>query len=214
MIALLRLLGADVLRSQRYLAPALLYCAVLGMLYSGDAGTVLPAYAGSCALIFPVGAWLAVVISTAEDPVLRTITVVTAGGWGRVLAAVATLTAATVLLFAIVATALPVLTNPHPYTLADVRTGLLAHLVCGFSGAAAGLLLSRPLITRTGVTLLACTAVVVVTFLAGRSTPVGLALWMLGHQDVSVPALLGLLALSVALLAVAVVAGRAVALRR
>jgi len=213
-IALVRYLLADVLRGQRFLAPLLVYLAVLGMLYSGDAGASLPAYAGSCALLFPVAAWFAVVFASAEDPVQRAVTVVAAGGWGRVLTAVASLTAVVVAALALLATLWPVLTNPHPYTASDIAIGFAAHLVCGLNGAGAGLLLARPVIVRIGYTVLWVTAVVVVTFTAGRPTPVGVVLGALADQRVPIGALVFSAACALVLLAAAVAVGRRVAPRR
>lgn len=214
MTALVRHLFADVLRSQRYLAALLLYCAVLGMLYSGDAGASLPAYAGSCALIFPVAAWFAVIFASSEDPVQRTVTVVAAGGWGRVLAAVAFLTVNVVVLLALLATLLPVATNPHPYPASDIAIGFAAHLVCGLNGAGFGLLLARPVIVRSGYTVLGVTAVVVVTFSAGRATPVGMIFGGLADQQVPVRTLFLSGVFAVVLLVAAIVIGRRIAPRR
>lgn len=214
MIALVKYLVADILRGQRYLAALLVYSAVLAMLYTGDAGASLPAYAGSCALIFPVAAWFAVVFASAEDPIQRSVTVVAAGGWGRVLSAVAALTVVVVAVLALLATWWPVLTNPHPYTVSDVVVGYAAHLVCGLNGAGVGLLLARPVIARSGHTFLWVTAVVVVTFAVGRATPVGVVLEFLADQRVSVPALAFSGVFALVLLAAAVVVGQRVAPRR
>jgi hypothetical protein len=213
-IALVRYLIADIVRSQRYLAALLAYCAVLAMLYTGDAGASLPAYAGSCALIFPVAAWFAVVFASAEDPVQRTVTVVAAGGWTRVLSAVAALTVVVVAALALLATLWPVLTNPHPYTVLDVVVGYAAHLVCGLNGAGLGLLLARPVIARSGYTFLWVTAVVVATFAVGRATPIGVVLGFLADQRVSVPALAFSGIFAVVLLVAAVALGRRIAPRR
>lgn len=186
MFALVRYLAVDLLKSQRYLPPLLLHCAVLGMMFSGDAGEALFAYAGSSALIYPVAAWLGVVIATTEDPIQRTVTAVTAGGWGRVASAQALLAGAGTVLLAVIATLWPVFTNPHPYSLAVVGLGMAAHLVCGFTGVGVGMLCSRPVISRTGPSVLAVVAVVAVTFKVGQATPVGAVLGGLARQDLGV----------------------------
>jgi hypothetical protein len=185
-IALVRYLAVDLLRSQRYLPLLLLHCAVLGMMFSGDAGEALFAYAGSCALIYPVSAWLGVVIATTEDPVQRTVTAVTAGGWGRVASAQAVLAVVGTVVLAVVAALWPVFTNPHPYSPTVVGLGVAAHLVCGFTGVGVGMLCSRPVIARTGPSLLAVVAIVALTFKAGQVTPVGAVLGGLAHQDLGV----------------------------
>ncbi|MFD9739797.1 hypothetical protein [Umezawaea sp. NPDC059074] len=184
-IALVRYLAVDVLRSQRYLPPLLLHCAVLGMMFSGDAGEALFAYAGSCALIYPVAAWFGVVVATTEDPTQRAVTAVTAGGWGRVASAQALLGAVGTVVLAVVATVWPVFTNPHPYTLGVIGLGFAAHLVCGLTGVAVGMLCSRPVIVRTGPSLLAVVAIVALTFKFGGGTPVGAMLGGLAHRDLA-----------------------------
>lgn len=183
MVALVKYLAVDLLRSQRYLPPLLLHCAVLGMMFSGDVGDALFAYAGSCALIYPVAAWLGVVVATTEDPIQRTVTAVTAGGWGRIASAQALLAAAGAVVLAVIATLWPVATNPHLFSPAVVGLGAVAHLVCGLTGVGVGMLCSRPVVVRAGPSLLAVVAIVAVTFKAGQATPVGVVLGGLAQQD-------------------------------
>ncbi|MBY8848816.1 hypothetical protein [Saccharothrix longispora] len=202
MTALVRYLLADVLRTQRWLPPLLLFAAVLGMLYASDAGPPLPAYAGTCVLVYPVSAWLTVVIATAEDPVRRSVTVVAAGGWGRVQAAVAVLASLAAVVLAAVAALVPVLTQPRPYPPATVLEGFAALAVCALVGVGVGVLCGRPVITRVGWSVLASAALVVLVLLFGRTPPVGNVLWSLSHQD----GVTGALALSGALAVLFVVA--------
>ncbi|WP_158842098.1 hypothetical protein [Saccharothrix deserti] len=183
MTSLVRYLLVDVLRTQRWLPPLLLYVAVLGMLYASDAGPPLPAYAGTCVLVYPVSVWLTVVIATAEDPVRRTITVVTAGGWARAQAAVTALSVLAALGLALVAALVPVVTQSRPYPPATVAEGFVALAVCALVGVGVGVLCGRPVITQAGWSVLAATALVVLVFLFGRTPPVGNVLWSLSHDD-------------------------------
>ncbi|TWP46747.1 hypothetical protein FKR81_34750 [Lentzea tibetensis] len=185
MTALVRYLAADVLRGQRFLAPLLVYCGVLGMLFFDDPGPALQAYAGSCALIYPITAWLAVVIATSEDQARREITVVTAGGWRPVLGAVAVLSALFTVVLAVMATLLPVLTNTRPYQVSWVLAGFAAHVVCGFLGTGVGLLFARPVLRSIGHTVLAVFGVVVLTYPLGPRSPLGWVLDMFGADRVS-----------------------------
>ncbi|MBP2337072.1 hypothetical protein JOF41_003250 [Saccharothrix coeruleofusca] len=203
MNALVRYLLADVLRSQRFLAPVMVFLAVLGMLYASDAGVPLVAYAGSCVLIYPVAVWLTVVVATAEDPVRRSVTVVAAGGWGRVQGAVAVSAALCACLLALVATGVPVLTQSRPYPPEVVAQGFGAHLVCGLTGVGVGLLCARPVITRLGWGVLAATALVVLPFPLGRVPPVGSVLGALNDQRDVLPVLLVSGACALALLVIA-----------
>ncbi|WP_033441393.1 hypothetical protein [Saccharothrix sp. NRRL B-16314] len=183
MTALVRYLLVDVLRTQRWLPPLLVHFAVLGMLYASDAGPPLPAYAGTCVLVYPVSVWLTVVIGTAEDPVRRTVTVVTAGGWARAQAAVTALSVLAALGLALIAALAPVVTQPRPYPPGTVAQGFAALAVCALVGVGVGVLCSRPVITQTGWSVLAATALVALVFLFGRTPPVGNVLWSLSHDD-------------------------------
>jgi hypothetical protein len=181
--ALVRYVLADVLRTQRWLPPLLVHLAVLGMLYASDAGPPLPAYAGTCVLVYPMSVWLTVVISTAEDPVRRTITVVTAGGWARAQAAVTTLSVLAALGLALIAALVPVVTQPRPYPPGTVAQGFAALAVCALVGVGVGVLCGRPVITQPGWSVLAATALVALVFLFGSTPPIGNVLWSLSHDN-------------------------------
>ncbi|GHH59214.1 hypothetical protein [Lentzea cavernae] len=206
MISLVRYLAADVLRGQRYLAPLLVFLGVMGMLFSADAGQPLEAYSGSSALLYPIAAWMAVVVATSEDVVRREITVVSAGGWSRVLTAAALVAVLFALVLAVLASVWPVVTNPHPYTAGDFFVGLAAHTGCALLGVGVGLLFARPVLDSIGRTVLAVFAVVVLTYPLGRATPLGWVLDALGHNRVSL-SLLGTVVVGLALVSAAVVAG-------
>ncbi|WP_394620875.1 hypothetical protein JNUCC0626_17770 [Lentzea sp. JNUCC 0626] len=206
MIALVRYLAADVFRGQRYLAPLLVFLGVMGMLFSSDAGQPLEAYSGSSALLYPIAAWMAVVVATSEDVVRREITVVSAGGWSRVLTAAALVAVLICLVLAVLAAVWPVLTNPHPYTAGEFFVGLAAHTGVALLGVGVGLLFARPVLDSIGRTVLAVFSVVVLTYPLGRATPLGWVLDALGHNRVSL-SLLGMAAVGVALVAAAVVVG-------
>ncbi|USX55822.1 hypothetical protein [Lentzea sp. HUAS12] len=206
MTSLVRYLAADVLRGQRYLAPLLVFLGGMGMLFSSDAGQPLEAYSGSSALLYPISAWVAVVVATSEDVVRREITVVSAGGWSRVLTASALVAVLFSLVLAVLASVWPVVTNPHPYTASELFVGLAAHTGCALLGVGVGLLFARPVLDSVGRTVLAVFSVVVLTYPLGRGTPLGWVLDALGHNRVSL-SLLGAVAAGAVLVAGAVVAG-------
>ncbi|ANZ42151.1 hypothetical protein BBK82_45685 [Lentzea guizhouensis] len=189
MTSLVRYLAADVLRGQRFLAPLLVFLGVLGMLFSSDAGQPLEAYSGSSALLYPVCAWMAVVVATSEDAVRREITVVSAGGWSRVLGAVAVVAVLFAVAMAVLAAVWPVVTNPHPYTFTEFLVGLGAHTAVALLGVGVGLLFARPVFDAIGRTVLAVFSVVVLTYPLGRVTPLGWVLDALGHNQVSLSVL-------------------------
>lgn len=171
------------------MAPLLVFLGVLGMLFSSDAGQPLEAYSGSSALLYPITAWMAVVVATSEDVVRREITVVSAGGWTRVLTAAALVAVAIALVMALVAAIWPVITNPHPYTVGQFFVGLVGHTVCALLGVGVGLMFARPVFDSIGRTVLAVFAVVVLTYPLGRATPLGWVLDALGHNQFSLPVL-------------------------
>jgi hypothetical protein len=185
MISLVRYLAADVFRGQRYLAPLLVFLGVMGMLFSSDAGQPLEAYSGSSALLYPIAAWMAVVVATSEDVVRREITVVSAGGWSRVLTAAALVAVLIALAMALLAAVWPVVTNPHPYTAGDFFAGLGAHVASVLLGVGVGLMFARPVFGTVGRTVLAVFGVVVLTYPLGRVTPLGWVLDALGHNQFS-----------------------------
>lgn len=189
MTALVRYLAADVLRGQRFLAPLLVFLGSLGMLFAYDPGPQLAAFSGSAALIYPIGAWLTVVVAMSEDAVRREITVVSAGGWPRVLTAVAVTAVLFGLAFAVVATVWPVVASPRPYSLLQVLAGLGVHSVAVLLGVGVGLMFSRPVFDSIGRTVLVVFGVVVMTYPLGRHTPLGWVLDALGDNRVTLPIL-------------------------
>ncbi|MFS8098715.1 hypothetical protein LFM09_16405 [Lentzea alba] len=189
MISLVRYLAADVLRGQRYLAPLLVFLGVLGMLFAYDPGPQLAAFSGSSALIYPIGAWLAVVVATSEDVVRREVTVVSAGAWSRVLTAVALTAVLFGLAFAVVATVWPVVASPRPYTVLQFLAGLGVHSVSVLLGVGVGLMFARPVLDSIGRTVLVVFTVVVMTYPLGRYTPFGWVLDALGDNQVTLPVL-------------------------
>ncbi|RKT55987.1 hypothetical protein [Saccharothrix australiensis] len=182
MTALVRYLLADLLRTQRHLPPLLVYAVVLALFNAGDAGPPPSSYAGSCAFLCPVAAWLTIVVTTAEDPVRREVTVVAAGGWGPAQAAVTALSCLVVTAVALMATFVPVLTQSRPHPPAVVALGFAALLVCGLVGVGVGVLCGRPVVTRPGWSVPAAAALLLPAYLFGRTPPIGNVLGALGHD--------------------------------
>jgi hypothetical protein len=170
----IRYLLADLVKSQRWLPPAFVYLAMIGVLYGGDPGTPLPPYGVSAMVLFPLAAWVTVVLVNNEDPVQRHVTMAAVGGWRRLLGSlVATafvLTGALVLL----ATLVPAVIHHHPYALSDVVLGFTAHAISAVTGVGLGVLCSRPLIPTTGWSLVAVLGVsLLLLVVANRLPPVG-----------------------------------------
>jgi hypothetical protein len=218
MLALLRYLAADVLRSHRYFPPVFLYLLVSGVFDArGDAGSALNAYGASALVLYPLGAWLAVAVGNAEDDTQRHITATAAGGWGKVIAAVAILAAIGLVPLILVSTIWPAITAAHHYGFTELVVGFAAQLACGLTGIAVGVLLGRPVLRKIGWSMLAIAAVVVITFQLGRIPPVGSMVGLLGNTPPSMAVAAGsvLESLGIAIvLIVAVVLGVSEVARR
>jgi hypothetical protein len=170
----IRYLLADLAKSQRWLPPMFVYFAMIGSLYGGDPGTPRPPYGVSEMVLFPLAAWLTVVVVNNEDPVQRHVTMAAVGGWRRMLAGL--VAAASVIngVLVLLATFVPALIHHHPYALSDIALGLAAHVISAVTGIGLGVLCARPMIPTTGWSLLAIVAVsLVLLVVANRLPPVG-----------------------------------------
>lgn len=160
-VALMRYQAALLARSQRWLAPLLLYVAALGIgVRAGQ--PLLDSLGYSAAVLLPVTAWIVRLCVAQEPPAARAVTASAAGpsrahraslltGLGCALALGAA-GAGTVLLISD-----PVSTH-HTVAvplLPAAFAGLLAILCCALVGAAVGALCARPLLHRDGWSLVA-----------------------------------------------------------
>lgn len=213
--ALIRYQTDLLVRSQRWLAPVLLYAAFLGVgVRSGQ--PVLDSLGYTAAGLLPVTAWLTQVCVTQEPPAARTVVAAAVGGQPRAhLAALLTAlgcagvlgTAATAVVLAI---SDPVSTDrtvrvPLPQAGA---AGLLATACCVLLGLAVGALCTRPLLHRRGwsvaATVLAALLALVTSGSPAKYAVTGLVTGSLtGTVQVPVLPLLGAAAVAAAATALA-----------
>ncbi|MFE9138595.1 ABC transporter [Streptomyces sp. NPDC007355] len=155
MTALLRYQTGLLLRSQRWLAPFLLYAAFVGV--GVDPGEpVLGALGFAAAALLPVTAWSVRICLTQEPPAARSVVAAAAGRDRAHLAALLTGTVLPALVGAVAVLAVTALCNRRGVTaLAATTTGLLATLACALTGAAVGALSSRPFVPAAGWSLAA-----------------------------------------------------------
>lgn len=179
-LAVARMLGEDIARSQRFLVPVLLFGVALAVLFGGDPGPLPEPWAASALLLYPVGAWLTHSVAGTEDDVARTVTVTAAGGGGPVVAGVALAGSAGVGLLSVLAVLWGLVAGFSTATPGTLLDGLFGHLACGLAGVAVGLVCARPVIRRVGWALLAGLVVVVVTGTRSWLPPVGTAVAALG----------------------------------
>ncbi|MEW2178103.1 ABC transporter [Streptomyces sp. NPDC005406] len=176
MTALIRYRTALLLRSQRWLAPVLLYAAFLGVGVSSGQ-PVLDSLGYTAAGLLPVTAWLVQVCATQEPPAARTVVAAAAGGQPRAhLAALLTALGSAGLL-GTAATAVVLLISEPASTDHSVEVsllsaglaGLLATACCVLLGTAVGALCTRPLLHRRGWSLAATVLASLLALVAGGS---------------------------------------------
>ncbi|MFJ9430562.1 ABC transporter [Streptomyces sp. NPDC101490] len=150
MTALLRYQSALLLRSQRWLAPLMLYaaCLVVGITLGEP---VLGSLGLAAATLLPVTAWSVRICVTQEPPAARGVVAAVAGRGRAHLAALATGTLWPVLVGAVAVLVVTATADRRGVLVADALvTGLLAVLACAGTGAAVGALSSRPFLSAPG----------------------------------------------------------------
>ncbi|MFE9814512.1 ABC transporter [Streptomyces sp. NPDC005773] len=177
MTALIRYQAALLLRSQRWLAPVLLYVAFLGVgVRSGQ--PVLDSLGYTAAGLLPVTAWLVQVCVTQEPPAARTVVAAAVGGRPRAHLAALLAALGCAGLLGAAATAVVLLISEPASTdhTAEVPlpsaglAGLLAAVCCVLLGVAVGALCTRPLLHRRGWSI-AATALAALLALVTSGSP-------------------------------------------
>jgi hypothetical protein len=217
MFALIRYTAATLLHSQRYLAPVLLFVGAVGVLASNDAGPLPPVYSSCAAMLFVAATWFTVALVSVEDPTHRAITIVSAGGTRRVLAATVAVAVLGCVAMSVFGLVLPLVFGDHPLSAVDLVVGTEAQLTAAVVGIAIGLVSSRLVIRRQGYALVLALALVLPVLLTPGLGPVNSMLVLMGRVTAAVDLVLplaGLLAVGVAVLAVAGVGTHVISTRR
>lgn len=201
MTALLRYQGALLLRSQRWLAPLVVYAAFVAVgIRPGD--PVPDSLGFAAAGVVPVAVWLVRICVTNEPAAARDCAAAAAGPVRVHAAALLTALAGALLAgTAGAAAALLLGDRAGPGLAPAVLAGAAALAACALTGAAVGALCSRPLVRRRGYAVLAGTLGSVLAWVLAFSPARGAvsALVTAGRSDtVPLPltALLGALALA------------------
>jgi hypothetical protein len=193
--ATLRYIGADVARSQRWVAPFLFGASVI-ILFNAQSNRLLATYSNTAAALLPIAIWATYVVITAEDPVQASITAVIVGGPGRLRAAKIAASVLSFLGYAVVATAAPLVLRNHPdaATTGKIVAGLFATVNVGIFGAAVGALISPPIIRRRGWSVLVATVVILLDTAVPHAPPTRamLALFDADHTRRLASTLLGI----------------------
>jgi hypothetical protein len=217
MIALVRYTLSTVLLSQRYLPPVLLFLAILAIFTSKDNGPLIPVYALCAASVFVCATWLTIATVNTEDPTQQSITVVNAGGAGRVLVASVWVAFGWCALIIVVGLCYPLTSGHHPFGPAIVLLGAVAELTGACAGVAVGLLCSRLVIRRTGYAALVAVGATFLFLLVPHMPPVNPVFHLLAANRSPASLLLpvlGFAAVSVLMVVASTAVTRFVALRR
>jgi hypothetical protein len=202
--SLVHYLAADVLRSQRWVAPLLAFLA--GVAVSNAAGgPLLTTYADTATVLLPVSVWLTVAVANSEDPLQAAITAVTVGGDLRLRLA-KLLTAWTGCAFVAAPAVLwPLVARSYtgPAAGRDVAAGVAAHLLVALFGVGIGSLGMRAVLGRPGYTMLCATGLCLADVLVPHAPPTRRILELFDDAAVGglAPVALGTAVLSAALIA-------------
>ena len=147
MIALVRYVGRDTLRSQRWVAPLLCFGAI-DAITGAQSGSDLPSYAvGAAALLF-ITTWLTVVIVNNEDPIQQSITEVCAGSQTKVRVSKLGVSLLIAVPLGVLGMIAPTVTSTSRTTLTEIIAGVCAQIITAVMGVTFGALCSRPIIRR------------------------------------------------------------------
>lgn len=189
MIGLVRYLGSDLLRSQRFLLPMLLYVGLLAPLLGSDPGSSPQVWTFTALVLCPVSCWLAVTVANTEDPVQRQVTIAAAGGPARVAVGVLVTCLLADAVLVTIAMCWPMLTSSFAFSAQVVMAGVLAHVAVAGTGTAAGLLCARPVLHSIGWSAVVGGGTVFIAVTQNWLPPVGLAVRSLDESPVPISAL-------------------------
>jgi hypothetical protein len=202
--ALVHYLAADVLRSQRWVAPLLAFLAGVAV-FNVAGGPLLTTYADTATVLLPVSVWLTVVVANSEDPVQAAITAVTVGGDLRLRLAKLLAAWAGCAVVTVVAVLWPLMAGSYSgrATGSDVAAGMAAHLLVALFGVGIGALGMRAVLGRAGYTVLAATSLCLADLLVPHAPPARRILEIFDDGAVGglVPVALATAALSAGLIA-------------
>jgi hypothetical protein len=194
-----------------------LFFVVLVVFTGADSGPLPPVYAVSAGAVFVCGTWLTIVTVNVEEPTQRSVTVVNAGGVGRVLVASVWVAFVWCGFLGVVGLLYPLAVGRHDAVPAAFVLGSIAELTSACTGMAVGLLCSRVVLRRAGVAVLAALGGIFAFLLVPGLPPVrSVFLLLAGDRPVStaVGPAVGFAAVAVALLVGSSVLTRLVARRK
>jgi hypothetical protein len=182
---------AIMLRSQRYLPPALLFVLGTGLFANGSAGQpIISVFAPMTGVAFICAAWLTVSLVNLEHPVQRTITAVTVGRSRSLLIAVVWVVLATCAVLAALALALPIVLVNSRLAVPDLVAGAEALLTGACFGTSIGMLTSRLVIRRPGYALVVTLILLALFLLTPGLPPINPLIRLLANHEAATIAVL------------------------
>lgn len=147
MIALVRYVSRDTLRSQRWVAPLLCFAAIDAVI-GAQTGSVLPSYAIGAAVLLFIATWLTVVIINNEDPIQQSITEVCAGSQTKVRISKLAVSLLIAVILGVLGMVAPTIVSSSPTTGKEVIAGICAQIITALMGVTFGAICSRPILRR------------------------------------------------------------------
>jgi hypothetical protein len=192
MIALVRYVGRDTLRSQRWVAPLVCFGAIDAII-GAQSGSVLPSYAiGAAALLF-ITTWLTVVIVNNEDPIQQSITEVCAGSQTKVRVSKLEVSLLIAVPLGVLGMIAPTVVSTSKTTITEIIAGICAQIITAVMGVTFGALCSRPIIRRKSWSVLLGVLLGMATVLIPHGPPTRQLLVLFnetGHVALGPPVLL------------------------
>jgi hypothetical protein len=170
--ALFRYLVTSVLLSQRYLPPTLIFLASMAVGTTSDNGPLQSSYAFCVLAMLVCTTWLTVSIVNHEDPTQHKITLVMIGSSLRVVAVTVAVVLTWCIPLLVVGLIYPIVTGKHVVTSGDLVIGAAAQLGAAMIGSAIGLLCSRLVIPRVGISMLTAAAAILAVLLIRWISPI------------------------------------------
>jgi hypothetical protein len=152
-IALVRYVWADTLRSQRWVAPVLSFAAVDAIL-SAQTGSAFASYAAEATALLFVATWLTVVVVNNEDPVQQQITEACAGRSSTVRLSKLIVSFAIAVVLGVLGMIAPTLTTAQGTAGREIIAGVCAQFLTALMGVAFGAFCSRPIVPRRSYSVL------------------------------------------------------------
>jgi hypothetical protein len=192
MIALVRYVGTDTLRSQRWVAPLLCFGAIDSII-GAQTGSALPSYAIEAAALLFITIWLTVVVVNNEDPIQQTITEVCAGSQTKLRISKLVVSLVLGIALGLLGMIAPTILTGSPTTTKEVAAGFGAQVITAVMGVTFGAICSRPIVRRRSWSVLLGVLLGMATVLIPHGPPTRQLLVLFnetGHLALGLPVLL------------------------